>query len=85
MAELKKFGMVCSMIRKGNCWDNAVIERFFGSLKRERTDHTIYDSRREAEHDVVNHIMFYNNHRLHSYLNYCSTVAIEEKNSAKAA
>ena len=76
-AELKKIGMVCSMSRKGNCWDNAVMERFFGSLKRERTDHSIYDSRREAERDVVDYILCYNNHRLHSYLNYCSPVVFE--------
>ncbi len=73
------------MSRKGNCCDNAVMERFFGSLKRERTGHTIYDSRREAERDVVDYIMFYNNHRLHFYLNYCSPVAFEEINLAKAA
>ena len=70
---LKQHGMVCSMSRKGDCWDNAVVERFFRSLKTERTNHRLYRSREEARNDVIDYIeMFYNSQRLHSYLGYQS-------------
>ena len=63
----------CRMSRKGECLDNAVAERFFGSLKRERTDLRHYVTRQEARADVVDYIeMFYNSKRLHSYLGYVS-------------
>ncbi|MFK0572427.1 transposase [Endozoicomonas sp.] len=84
-AELKKYHMPVSMSLKGNCRDNAIMERFFGSLKRECTDHSFYDSRREAERDVVDYILFYNNNRRHSDLDYCSPTAFEEKRLEKAA
>lgn len=71
--ELKRYGMVCSMSRKGDCWDNAVVERFFRSLKTERTNHRLYRSREEAKRDSIDYIeMFYNSQRLHSYLGYMS-------------
>ena len=71
--ELKKFGMICSMSRKGDCWDNAVVERFFRSLKSERTNHRSYRTRDEAKRDVIDYIeMFYNSRRLHSYLDCMS-------------
>ncbi len=71
--ELKRYGMVCSMSRKGDCWDNAVVERFFRSLKTERTNHRLYRSREEAKRDTIDYIeMFYNSQRLHSYLGYIS-------------
>ena len=61
------------MSRKGECLDNAVAERFFGSLKRERTDHRHYATRAEARADVVDYIeMFYNSWRKHSYPGYVS-------------
>jgi len=70
---LKTCGMVCSMSRKGNCWDNAVVESFFHSLKTERTNCLIYRSGDEARLDVLDYIeMFYNSHRLHSFLGYKS-------------
>ena len=84
-AQLQEYGMICSMSRKGNCWDNSVMERFFGSLKRERTDHYIYDTRAEVERHVVNYILFYNNDRLHSYLDYMSPVEFEQQQFKKAA
>lgn len=83
--ELKKHHMVCSMSRKGNCWDNAVMERFFGSLKREQTDHYSYSTRKGVMRDVVDYIMFYNNHRLHSYLGYSSPVNFENQDVKNAA
>lgn len=68
-AQLAAWGMVCSMSRKGNCWDNAVVERFFRSLKVERVGHQHYRARSAARADVLDYIaMFYNSHRLHSYL-----------------
>jgi putative transposase len=62
-----------SMSRKGNCWDNAVVESFFGSLKQERVQWKNYQTRLEAQQDILSYIvMFYNNIRLHSTLNYRS-------------
>ena len=68
---LKIHRITGSMSRKGDCWDNAVVESFFGSLKSERVHWKNYQSREEARRDVVEYItMFYNSHRLHSYLGY---------------
>jgi putative transposase len=65
--------MVCSMSRKGDCWDNAVVERFFRSLKTERTNHLLYRTRDEAKKDMIDYIeMLYNSRRLHSHLGYLS-------------
>lgn len=62
-----------SMSRKGNCWDNAVAESFFGSLKQERVHWRNYQTRYEAQQDILNYIvMFYNHYRLHSTLGYMS-------------
>jgi putative transposase len=70
---LRDHEMVCSMSGPGDCLDNAVAERFFGSLKRERTSHRYYETRQEARADVIDYIeMFYNSTRLHSYLGYMS-------------
>ena len=70
---LKAHGFVGSMSRKGNCWDNAVAESFFGSLKSERVHWKQYQTRKEAQQDVLNYLsMFYNSYRLHSYLGYKS-------------
>ena len=76
---LKTHGMVSSMSRKGDCWDNAVAESFFGSLKTERVFFTNYKTREEARRDVVDYIeMFYNSKRRHSYLGYLSPKEFEE-------
>ena len=65
------YGMICSMSRKGDCWDNAVAESFFHSLKTEWTADIIYRTRNDARGDVIQYIeMFYNSNRLHSYLDY---------------
>jgi transposase InsO family protein len=70
---LAEHGIRCSMSRKGDCLDNAVAERFFGSLKSERTAHGHYATGHEARDDVIEYIeMFYNSTRLHSYLGYVS-------------
>lgn len=71
-----------SMSRKGNCWDNAVMERFFGSLKAERTKNKSYVSHEHAKRDVIDYIEnFYNSNRLHSTLNYMSPIQFEKMNS----
>lgn len=58
-----------SMSRKGNCWDNAVVESFFGSLKKERIKKQIYRNREAALADIADYIdVFYNRTRRHSYL-----------------
>ena len=70
---LKTHGVKGSMSRKGDCWDNAVVESFFGSLKQERVQWRSYQTRYEAQQDVLQYItMWYNSERLHSYLGYMS-------------
>jgi putative transposase len=70
---LQTHGFIGSMSRKGNCLDNAVAESFFGSLKQKRVQWRNYQTRYEAQQDVLQYItMFYNSHRLHSYLGYKS-------------
>jgi transposase InsO family protein len=70
---LKTHGIAGSMSRKGDCWDNAVVESFFGTLKSELVHWRSYQSREEARADIVEYItMFYNCRRLHSYLDYQS-------------
>ena len=79
-ALLKEAGITVSMSRKGNCWDNAVMERFFGSLKSERIDSKKYITREEAKADIIDYIeMFYNSERLHSTLGYVSPLHYESK------
>ncbi len=83
--ELKKYNMLCSMSRKGDCWDNAVAESFFRSLKTERTDDALYLTRNQARLDVVDYIeMFYNSHRLHSSLQYRSPNQYEARSELLA-
>jgi putative transposase len=68
-AMLAEHGFICSMSRKGNCWDNAVAERFFLNLKMERVWQRNYANHAEAKFDVANYIAsFYNCERLHSVL-----------------
>lgn len=75
---LKTHQMISSMSRKGNCWDNAVAESFFGSLKTERVFFSNYLNREEAKSDIVDYIeMFYNSNRRHSYLGYISPKEFE--------
>ena len=66
------------MSRKGNCWDNAVMERFFLSLKMERVWQRDYANHTEAACDIADYIVgFYNSHRLHSTLGYLSPTKYE--------
>jgi transposase InsO family protein len=83
---LKKYGMISSMSRKGDCWDNSVAESFFGTLKIERIFDSIYQTREEAKRDIVDYIeMFYNSKRRHSYLGYLSPKEFEKMMSMKKA
>jgi len=71
LALLKKYAMLRSMSGKGNCYDNAVAESFFSSLKNEIIHHRDYKTRDEARAEIFEYIeMFYNRKRLHQSLNY---------------
>lgn len=77
--ELKAHGCKRSMSRKGDCWDNAVAESFFGTLKTELVHHEKYKTREEARLNIFDYIeTFYNRRRLHSYLNYLSPEEFEK-------
>jgi transposase InsO family protein len=65
---LVHYGMVASMSRKGNCWDNAPMERFFRSLKTEWLNGMRFSTRVAARMEIVDYITYYNCHRLHSTL-----------------
>jgi putative transposase len=81
-ALLKKHGLVGSMSRKGNCWDNAVMERFFLNLKMERVWQKDYANHSEAMADVADYIVgFYNCIRLHSTLGNLSPNAFERESA----
>ena len=70
---LKANDIRCSMSRKGNCWDNAVAESFFRTLKEERVYQQRYKTRDEAKHSIFEYIqVFYNQQLLHSSLGYMS-------------
>ena len=77
---LDQFGIVCSMSRRGDCWDNAAMERFFGSLKTEWVNGDIYPSRESARQDLFKYIeWFYNGQRRHEALGYVSPVEFEAR------
>lgn len=75
---LNRVGFTASMSRKGDCWDNAVAESFFATLKVELGDS--FSSRAAARRALFDYIeIFYNRQRLHSYNDYISPVALEER------
>jgi transposase InsO family protein len=77
---LNDYGMTQSMSRRANCWDNAVMESFFKTLKVERTHRVRYPTRAQARLDIVNWIEgFYNRCRLHSSLGYRSPADAERR------
>jgi transposase InsO family protein len=77
-AVLRRLGFAPSMSRKGDCWDNAVAESFFASMKREWLDEDGYETRGRAMQEVFTYIeMFYNRSRRHSHLGYVSPQAFE--------
>jgi len=76
--------VVCSMSRKGNCWDNACVESFFGSLKSEWVKGKIYETFKDGENDIFKYIeVFYNRKRRHASLGYVSPVVYEEMHEMK--
>lgn len=77
-AALDKLGIICSMSRRGDCWDNAVAESFFGRLKVELVGDTIWATKEAAKRDVAEYIeVFYNYRRRHSHNSYLTPVEAE--------
>jgi transposase InsO family protein len=83
---LRDHGIICSMSRKGNCWDNAVVESFFGTLKTELVYRHPWATQRQARAAIAEYIeVFYNRQRRHSSLGYRSPVEYEDRFDTKAA
>jgi len=77
---LEKHGMICSMSRKGDCWDNAPMESFFHTLKTELVNYSRFKTREEAKRAIYEYIkIFYNRKRLHSSMGYLSPEEFEKK------
>ncbi len=82
---IKDYDFICSMSRKGNCWDNAPSESFFHTLKTELTHHRRYQTRQEAKQEIFEYIeVFYNRQRRHSTIGYQTPLGYE-KEDRKAA
>jgi putative transposase len=76
---LEKRGILCSMSGTGNCYDNAVAESFFHTLKTEHVYFEDYETREQAKHSIFEYIeIFYNNQRRHSFLDYASPSEFEK-------
>jgi transposase InsO family protein len=85
-ARLAAQGIVCSMSRRGNCWDNAVAESFFSTLKIELAHDAAWTTHAEARAAVAEYLeIFYNRQRRHSVLDYLSPVAFERQHEEKLA
>lgn len=83
---LDQFGMKSSMSRKGNCYDNAPMESFLGSLKNELVHHCRYATRAEAEASIREYIeIFYNRQRRHSRLGYLAPAVFLKNFNLKTA
>ena len=77
---LERFGLVASMSRKGNCYDNAPMESFWGTLKQELVHHRRYRTRQEAIRDITEYIeIFYNRQRLQPGLGFLSPAVFEQR------
>ena len=86
--KLSELGLRHSLGKTGVCWDNALAESFFASLKNERVHHMVYPTRKRAQDDIVRYIeLFYNRRRLHSALGYRTPHEVRENymNSQLAA
>lgn len=80
---LQEHGIIQSMSRKGNCWDNAVAESFFHTLKTELTHHVRFKTRGEAKQSIFEYIeIFYNKKRIHSSNDYLSPEEYEKAHRA---
>ena len=79
---LAQLGFVASMSRKGDCWDNAVAESFFGNLKNELTHHRDFHTREQARSEIFDYIeIFYNRQRAHATLQYMSPLDYESRSN----
>ena len=77
---LEQFGIKASMSRKGNCYDNAPMESFWGTLKQELVHHRRYRTRQEAIQEITEYIeIFYNRQRRQARLEYMTPIAYEQK------
>lgn len=75
---LKENKMICSMSRKGDCWDSAVVESFFGTLKQELLYRHPWPSSRATIEAITNYIKrLYNSRRRHSYLGHTTPLEFE--------
>ena len=81
---LEARGIVCSMSRRGNCWDNAVMESFFSTVKSELGEH--FENHGDAKNELFEYIeMFYNQRRRHSTLGQISPAAYERQTARAIA
>ncbi len=81
---MRQHGLISSMSRRGNCYDNAVAESFFHSLKTERIKRKIYTTREQARRDIFDYIeVFYNQKRRHSFNNHQSPVEFERQQTTR--
>jgi len=79
-AQLAQYGMTQSMSRAGDCWDNAVAESFFATLRAELVDHETFKTAQAAEKAIGHYIdNFYNVERLHSHLDFTTPMEFELK------
>jgi putative transposase len=79
--QIDRMGAIASMSRRGNCYDNAVVESFFSNLKNELIHHRRFTSRQEARAEIFDYIeLFYNRRRAHSSLRYLSPAEYENVN-----
>jgi len=84
--ELERLGITASMSRKGNCWDNAVAESFFATLKVELIDRRVWTSQLELRAALFDYIeTFYNRRRLHSSIGYKTPAQIEREHELDCA
>lgn len=83
-ALLASYGIRCSMSRRGDCWDNAPVESFFSTLKRELIHYRRYATRKEAQQDIFEYIeVWYNRKRRHSTLGYLSPCEYEVRTAVQ--
>ena len=78
--QLWRYQITQSMSRRGNCWDNAPMERCFRSFKSEWMPKEGYSSYEEAQKDIMQYIAYYNGYRVHSYNNYLTPIEAEMVN-----
>ena len=81
---MRELGIACSMSRKGNCWDNAVVESFFSTLKTELVYRTCFKTREQGRSELFDYIeTFYNAKRRHSALGYVSPAEFERQRATR--